>query len=92
LILKIHPRQFPERTWLVCAGIGEWGSSGAAWYLAYRWREIYKYAKNSPFAIIVRVKDKQDESTEPVIRFRSATEVERYADSLNGDMVKGLRS
>ena len=53
LILKLHPIQFPERVWFVCAGIGEWGTSGAAWYLAHKWAEIYHYAKQKPFAIIV---------------------------------------
>jgi len=67
LILKIHPRQFQERTWIVCAGLGEWGTSGAAWYLAYKWRNIYKFAKNNQFAIIVRVTPGQDESAEPTI-------------------------
>lgn len=24
IILRIHPIQFPQRTWIVCAGLGEW--------------------------------------------------------------------
>jgi hypothetical protein len=66
LILKIHPTQFPTRTWFACAGIGEWGTSGAAWYLAKRWTEIYDFAKGFPFGLIVRVRPGQDESTEVV--------------------------
>lgn len=84
LILKIHPSQFPKRVWLVCAGIGEWGTSGAAWYLAHKWKEIHDYSKQSPFAIIVRVKPKQDESAEPVVRVKNSAEAERYADDLEG--------
>ncbi len=82
LILKIHPSQFPKRVWLVCAGIGEWGTSGAAWYLAHKWKEVHDYSKQSPFAIIVRVKPKQDESAEPVVRVKNSAEAERYADDL----------
>lgn len=82
LILKIHPTQFPRRVWLVCAGIGEWGTSGAAWYLAHKWKEIHDYSKRRPFAIIVRVKDTQDESAEPVVRVKNSAEAERYADDL----------
>jgi hypothetical protein len=29
IVLKIHPRQFPQRTWIACAGLGEWGTSGS---------------------------------------------------------------
>jgi len=82
LILKIHPTQFPERTWLICAGFGEWGSSGAAWYLAFKWRKIQKYAKNNPFAIVVRVRPEQDEFAEPVIRVQSPSDAERYANRI----------
>ena len=56
IILKIHPQQFRDRTWFVCAGLDEWGTSGAAWYLAKKWKELYKFAKNSPFAVIVKGK------------------------------------
>jgi hypothetical protein len=63
LILKIHPVQFPQRTWIVCAGIGEWGTSGSAWFLAYRWRNIVRKSKdNAPFACVVEVRPGQDES------------------------------
>lgn len=66
LILKIHPGQFPKRTWIICAGRGEWGTSGAAWYLANKWKRIYSVAKKEPFGLIVKVKNGQDESAEPV--------------------------
>lgn len=66
LILKVHPTQFPKRVWLVCAGFGEWGTSGAAWYLANRWTEIRKQAKDRPFAAVVCVRPPQDQSAECV--------------------------
>ncbi len=80
LILKIPPSQFPERTWIVCAGLGEWGTSGAAWYLAYKWQEIYKYVKSGHFAIVVRARFNQDESAEPVIRLKSAEDLVIYTN------------
>ena len=79
LILKAHPIQFPKRVWFICAGLGEWGTSGAAWYLAHKWREIYYYSKQKSFAIIVRVKPTQDESAEPIVKVKNLTEVEQYA-------------
>ena len=83
MILKIHPSQFSNRTWLVCAGLGEWGTSGAAWYLAYKWREIYRFAKSEHFSIIVRVRPGQDESAEPVINAKSEDDVEMFADRVS---------
>ncbi len=73
LILKIHPNQFKARNWFACAGIGEWGTSGAAWYLANKWKEIQEYAGEAPFGIVVRVKLEQDESVEFVYRVRGDT-------------------
>lgn len=74
LILKIHPTQFPTRSWLSCAGVGEWGTSGAAWFLANKWeRELLKARMRDgqelgtrPFAAWVKVRPGQDESTELV--------------------------
>jgi hypothetical protein len=66
LILKVHPAQFPNRVWLACAGLGEWGSSGSAWFLANKWNEIRKKVGAKPFAALVRVTPGQDESAEIV--------------------------
>lgn len=66
LILKVRPSQFPNRVWLMCAGFGEWGTSGAAWYLANRWRDIRRKAKDHPFALIVRVRTQQDQAAEVI--------------------------
>jgi hypothetical protein len=67
LVLKVRPTQFPDRVWLMCAGFGEWGTSGAAWYLANRWREIREKAKGQSFALVLRVRPEQDQSAEPMI-------------------------
>ncbi len=68
-IIKIHPKSNPERTWLCCAGVGEWGTSGAAWYLSRHWKKIHKWAKNKSFAIITETRRGSDESTLSVHRF-----------------------
>lgn len=82
LILKIHPTQFPKRSWFICAGIAEWGTSGAAFYLAHKWKEIYNYSKGTPFAMIVRVRENQDESAEPVVSIKTSEEAETYANRI----------
>lgn len=68
MILKISPKQFPHRTWITCAGLGEWGTSGAAWYLASKWQEIHTWARGNPFLVIVAVRPTQDESAQSVLR------------------------
>jgi len=85
LILRIRPNEFPDRVWIVCAGLGEWGTSGAAWYLAKRWRKLLRanyswsnplyFGKGINFATIVRVKSGQDESAKPVAHFKSPEDV-----------------
>lgn len=64
IIVKIHPVQFPERTWIMCAGLGEWGTSGAAYFLANHWRDLYRMldGKDQPFFAVVEVEEGKDES------------------------------
>lgn len=62
VIMKIHPPEFPNRSWIICSGLGEWGTSGAAWYLAKKWRELHKLLGDDEFAVAVRVRLGQDES------------------------------
>jgi hypothetical protein len=80
LILRIRPSQFPERVWIVCAGIGEWGTSGASYYLCRRWMELLKkkqkwhnlfgLRKDTDFAAIIKVEPGKDESAELVKFYR----------------------
>ena len=76
LIIKIKPHSNPKRTWICCAGFGEWGSSGAAWFLARKWKDIRKWAKDKPFAIITKTDINSDESTELLHKFLTSEDVE----------------
>jgi hypothetical protein len=63
IILKIHPSQFPQRTWIACAGVGEWGTSGSAWFLANKWKEIAAKVKESDqFVCVIKLVEGQDQS------------------------------
>ena len=75
-IIKINPTHNPNRTWLCCAGIGEWGTSGAGWWLSKYWKRISKQAGNRPFAIITRTRVGSDDSTELLHLFLSEEAVE----------------
>ncbi len=82
MIIKIHPKSNPERTWICCAGFGEWGTSGAAWFLANRWKKIHKFAKRGPFACITETRIGSDDSTVMSHRFRNEEEVEAAAKNV----------
>lgn len=64
VIIKINPAHNPEKTWICCAGVGLWGTSGASYYLAQKWKEILKWAGNKPFGCVIKTKVLSDDSTE----------------------------
>ncbi len=66
LIQKVYNPGFPGHYYLVCAGLGEWGTSGAAWYLARHWRALNKRFASSEFAVVVEVTPGADESAAEV--------------------------
>lgn len=78
-IIKIHPTNFPQRTWICSGGFGEWGSSGASWYLAHRWDDIRNIAGKRQFACITKTRIGSDEDTYLVGQFQKSQEVERFA-------------
>jgi hypothetical protein len=82
-IVKIYPDNNKNRTWICCSGFAEWATSGAAWYLAHKWKEIHKWAKKSEFALIIKTRKGSDDSTSLLHRYLSAEEVESHANGLN---------
>jgi len=63
IVLKIHPKQFPQRTWIACAGLGESGTSGSAWFLARKWKQLEEQAHGQgQFVDLVAVEMGKDES------------------------------
>jgi len=65
IILKIPNVRFKGHNFLVCAGLGEWGTSGAAWYLATKWRDL-KAEFGDAFGIVVEVELGSDDSARRV--------------------------
>ena len=66
MIIKTRPRQFPSRIHFCVAGIGEYGTRGASYFLATKWKEILKKTKGKEFGIIIKVSNRIDESAEMV--------------------------
>lgn len=80
-ILRIRPPEFTDRSWIVCAGLGEWGSSGSAWFIAHKWQELikrinpvayYSVVMHIPdFMAMIRVLPGQDQSARIVALYRN---------------------
>lgn len=79
LVLKVNPSHLADRVWICCAGMGEWGTSGAAWFLSRNWKMLRSEFGKGPFAVIVRVRPPVDESADVVVKATTATELERYS-------------
>jgi len=92
LILRLRPAEFSRRVWIVCAGIGEWGTSGSAWFLSNKYEEILKkvksrfnlftFGKGKDFAAIVKVKREQDESAKLMALFTKKEDIAKYLEKL----------
>lgn len=92
LIMRIRPAQFKKRVWIICAGIGEWGTSGSAWFLSNKYEEIFKhlkgkfnffaFGKSKDFAALVKVKREQDESAKLLAIFTSEQDIDEYISKL----------
>ena len=61
IILKLPNLRFPGSFLFVCAGLGDWGTSGAAWYLASKWNTLRAQFPGA-FGIVVEVDIGSDES------------------------------
>jgi len=82
IILRVHPHQFPHRTWICCAGYGEWGTSGTAWFLGYKWRKVASRLKaDEAFLAVIKVAQGQDESAELVGLFTAPQQMEEFIES-----------
>jgi hypothetical protein len=66
IVLKMKNPYHDDHYLFICAGIGEWGTSGAAYYLFYRWKKIYKEYKGNEFCKVVEVGAGSDESAREI--------------------------
>jgi len=60
-IIKMHPENNPERTWICCCGFGITGTIGAAYYLAEKWKKIRKYVGGRPFGCVIYCAEDEEE-------------------------------
>lgn len=64
IILRIRNPRFPAHWLFVCAGLGEWGTSGSTHYLFSHWKQLHKRFEDRNFIIVVGVKGRSDENVE----------------------------
>lgn len=62
LIAKYTPGDDPDHRLIVCAGVDEWGTSGACWYLSRHWQTLYRKCKNRDFVVVLEVDSESDSS------------------------------
>jgi len=69
LVMKLNNPHTDGQTLIVCEGLGEWGTSGSAWFLASQWRKLSKRFGKNPFLICLSVTVGTDESAREVKAF-----------------------
>jgi hypothetical protein len=67
-IIKYKHVNFPNKTWIIIAGIGESGTRGASYFLYQNWKTLARDFKNNCFGIVVRVNHGIDHSAIEVNR------------------------
>ncbi len=73
VILRIRNPHSVRHSLFVCAGLGEWGTSGAAWFLARHWKQISRRFRRRNFALFLSVDRYSDESATEVMAFSEPT-------------------
>ena len=59
-----------EHYLFICAGLGEWGTSGATYFLFDRWKELSKrFKKRKNFCLIIEVDIGSDESASEIFSY-----------------------
>jgi len=102
LILKIRPSECPNRVWIVCAGLGETGTSSTAWYLSNNWQEIlikskswlnpFGLLKTNNFAAIIRSLPGKDESAKLIAFYRNKKEIAKASKKIQNNDEKKSQS
>jgi len=67
-VIKYQHDNFPNRTWIIVAGLGESGTRGAGWFLSTHWQQLSEAFNNNTFGLVVRVNHGVDNSAIEVDR------------------------
>ena len=67
VILKLRNPHSEGDSVVVCEGLGEWGTSGSAWFLSRHWKQLSKRFGDNPFLIVLNVTVGNDESAREIL-------------------------
>jgi hypothetical protein len=67
LILKLPNPHSRGDSVIVCKGIGEWGTSGSAWFLSRHWKQLSRRFGDNPFLIVLNVTVGNDQSAREIL-------------------------
>jgi hypothetical protein len=66
VLLRLRNPHHPEHWLFICAGLGEWGTSGSVYFLTDKWYQLHKQHRSSSFAKVIEVDQGADESAREV--------------------------
>lgn len=66
VLLRLRNPHHPEHWLFICAGLGEWVTSGSAYFLTDRWCQLHKQHRSSSFVKVIEVDQGADESAREV--------------------------
>jgi hypothetical protein len=70
ILARLINPHYPEHNLFVCAGLGEWGTSGATYFLFDRWKALNKrFQRGKNFCLIIEVNVGSDESAREVLSY-----------------------
>ena len=70
ILVRLRNPHHDEHFLFVCAGLGEWGTSGATYFLFDRWAELNKrFKKGKNFCLIIGVDVGSDESAKEIFAY-----------------------
>lgn len=70
IIARLINPHHAEHYLFICAGLGEWGTSGATYFLFDRWKELSKrFKKRRNFCLIIEVDVGSDESASEIFSY-----------------------
>lgn len=71
ILMRLKNPYHNDYNLFICAGLGEWGTSGAAYYLFKNWRKLYKrFGSKTNFVLALRVTQNSDESAREIREYK----------------------
>lgn len=71
ILMRLKNPYHVEHNLFVCAGLGEWGTSGAAYYLFKNWQNLHKrFGSKTNFALVLKVDLNSDESAREIREYK----------------------